>query len=159
MSSIAELQQALDRLLEAEPWDPIAVERTRAKLSSARDAELFAQDCAKRARDRDEAALHSSRSEELFLLQKAHLSQELAGHKGPQVRVRTPPPASHSGATIRSPVSQALGLEAELSQPDISAPIIEDAPLLPRLMASFRADMDQHCKISAGMHMIFSISV
>jgi hypothetical protein len=157
MSSIAELQQALDRLFEAEPWDPIAVERTRAKLSSARDAELFAQDCAKRARDRDEAALHSSRSEELFLLQKANLSQDRAVRKAPQVRVRSPPPASH--AAIRYPVSQALGLEAELSQPDLHAPIVEDAPLLPCLMASFHADMDQHCKTSVGMHMNFSVGL
>ncbi len=153
MASIIELQQVLDRLLEAEPWDPVAVERTRAKLRSARDAELFVQDCAKRSRDRDEAALHSSRNEELFLLQKAHLSQELAVHKTPQVRVRSPPPASHSGAAIRSPACparQGLGLEAEMSQPDLSASIIEDAPLLPHLIASFRADMDQQCNPSPG---------
>jgi hypothetical protein len=42
--SISSLQLALDCLLDAEPWDPVAVERARAKLVSAREADRHARD-------------------------------------------------------------------------------------------------------------------
>ncbi len=154
MASSIALQQALSLLLDAEPWDPIAVERARTKLSIAREAEDHVAKQA-RAELRDELALR--RDEEIFQMQKVHLTQvhNLKALHGP--RPRTPPPASRpiSGAA-RSSSPASVGLDAEsVSLPGRPAAIdctmpLEDDPLLPRLVASFRTDLIQQFKTPAG---------
>ncbi len=138
MSKISSLQLALDRLLDAEPWDPVAVERARIKLGIAREEEAN--------------AIQTARDAELFLLRKEKLtaSDEPPAVKALQARPRerTPPPTSYPGV---------LGLEAELPQHaatagiDCSNATIEDAPLLPRLLASFRADFVKQIGDITGM--------
>ncbi len=105
-----------------------------------------------------EAALKQAHENEVFLLQKARLFDEPSGGKRPQARPRerTPPPASllRPSATALS-ASPALGLEADLPQPaptvgiDLAVP--DEGPLLPRLLASFRADFAQQCGAVSGM--------
>ena len=160
MASIPVLQQALDRVLDAEPWDPVAVERARTKLDiakRARDDEAHAEAAAEMRKLRQAQLAHE---EELYLLQKARLLDEPlvpSNTRYARSRERTPPPASRPQprAAARS-VSPALGLEVELPQPaptagiDLAAPD-QGAPLLPRLLASFRADFAQQCGTVSGM--------
>jgi hypothetical protein len=170
--SVLALQQTLDRLLDAEPWDAVAVERARTKLKIACDAEAREEERQLRQAEagliaekkaREEKA--RVRDEELYLLQKQGLSQ-IAVHTQDvpaplkAARVRTPPP-SQRGAAAASAV---LGLEADIPQPSVTvgsdfAAVVGDPPLLPRLLASFRADFAQQCGTVSGMLISFSNSI
>ena len=182
MASIPVLQQVLDRVLDAEPWDPVAVERARTKLDialkRARDEEAHAeaskirQDEAAEARKllQAEAALVAEKKaheDELFQMRKTLRTHEITAQSVPHARIPTPPPSvrrpgAQPGSTtnFQSPSPALLGLEAELPQPVVAADFdrlpIEEAPLLPRLIASFRADLIQQCKVPSGSGIQFT---
>jgi hypothetical protein len=171
MSSIPVLQQALDRVLDAEPWDPVAVERARTKLDialkRARDDEAHAEALKLLQAEAALVAEKKAHEDELFQMRKTLRTHEITTQSVPHTRIPTPPPSvrrpgAQPGSTtnFQTPSPSLLGLEAELPQPVLAAGFdrlaIEEAPLLPRLIASFRADLTHQCKVPSGSGIHFT---
>jgi hypothetical protein len=164
MASIPALQQALDCVLDAEPWDPVAVERARTKLDIAvkrardearadHEEEIFLRNEEAERTLRQARAAHE---EEIFLLRKAREEAERTLHKARASheeeifllrKAHEEPSATKvprqarsrertpPPATLRS-ASPALGLEADLPHPAVSVGVQLTAPIEDSMLLS-----------------------